>query len=368
MVTPSDQAWKEYQQAIDRVRSPAGAGVERASGISASTAPSELDKVVATSEQLRIALAEAVTTKSASERDLAGMKLMAAAVYDLSLAQELFERGDAAEAVTERSAAAVFADPGLRAILDAPLEGGMTSLVTERSAAPPDPAAARAGLLKSVEQFVTDIPKRSAKIVLDAIAGAGNFGFGPAQELLSAITQEVAAQVPQALSTFVSYAVKLVREAVLKLWDAFGKEKQTELENESRSWFKKLLDKPDIAAALLGQLYQVDALRKDIAAAIDRAPASTSAGKLNEATQQLDELLARHEKLVSTLGWVVRGIGWAKTPLLAVPPWGPAAAYGVYVGVVGYAIYTGGDYLDAKGFAAAWLDHVQGARAIIHAI
>ena len=367
MVVSADQAWKNYQQAIVRLRSRATERTERSVDVVSASIP-DLENMVATSEQFRVALADSLATPSASERDLASIKLVAAAAYDLSLAQQLFDADNVETLATERSGVAVFSDPELLEILDAPLQGGMISLAAERSAAPPDPAAALAGLLKSVEHYLADIPKQSAEIVLVAVTGAGNFGLGPAQEFLSVITQEALAAIPEKLSTFASYAVKLVREAVLKLWNAFGSEKQTELETEAHAWFKDLLDKPDIATALLGRLYQVDDLRKDIAAIIDRVPPSTSADRLNNATRQLEELLARHEKFVNTLRWVVRGIGWAKTPLLAVPPWGPAAAYGVYVGVVGYAIYLGGDYLDAKGFGAAWLDHVQGARTIIEAI
>jgi hypothetical protein len=32
---------------------------------------------------------------------------------------------------------------------------------------------------------------------------------------------------------------------------------------------------------------------------------------------------------MTTLGWVVRGVGSLKTPLMAVQPWGPLAAYAI---------------------------------------
>ena len=46
-------------------------------------------------------------------------------------------------------------------------------------------------------------------------------------------------------------------------------------------------------------------------------------------------------------------------------PWGPVAAYTIYVAVLGYGVYSGGDYVDAKRFQAAWLDHVVGVRTIV---
>jgi hypothetical protein len=271
------------------------------------------------------------------------MKLVAAAAYDLGLAKDLFDKdkGGAAEAEAERSGvAAVFAEPVLREILDAPLEQGMKSFLTERSAGPPDADAARAGLSKRTETVMGGITDRSAKAVMFTGTAVANFGFGPAQEWVSALAQEAFSKISEGLSILVRYAVRLVREALLKLWNAFGKEKQ--VQTEAQSWFEAAVGKPEsIVSGLLKRVYAADALRTELDAKIKSKPSSTTAERWNKATGDLEELLARYEKLCTTLEWVVRGIGWAKTALLAVPPWGPAAAYAVYVGALGYAIYSG---------------------------
>jgi hypothetical protein len=360
MAKTVEQAWQEHEKAIERVRSPAGPAIERSAGIS--TNEGDLQGVVATSEQLRQSLTQALATEAASP-DLVSMKMLAAATYDLGLAKDMFDAASADHAGVERSSAAVFADEELRDILETPLSQ-MKAFQTERAAGPPENGPARAGLQKKVENFVTEIPKRSAQGMFNAVTGAANFGLGPAQELLSALTQEIAAKIPEGLSKLVGYAVKLIREAMLKLWNAFGEEKQKEMQDKAKSWLKELLQKPNIAAGLLERLYGAAALRTDMSKVIDGATAAT-AEKLNAASDQLDELLARHEKIMNTLGWVVRGVGWVKGPLTAVSPWGPAVAYGVYAGVIGYTVYLGGDYLDASGFS--WLDHVQGVRVIIKA-
>lgn len=363
MAKTIDQAWQEHQKAIDQVRSPATGSVDRSGGITDNT--SYLDQVVATSGQLREALAGAIASQPENSRDFVAMKLLAGATYDLGLAKELIDKDNAGGGGTQRSGAAVFSDKDLNAILKTPL-AEMKAFQVERAVGPRDLAPARNALKKKIETFVTEIPKRSAETAINAMTGAANFGFGPAQQLLGIAAQEVLAQIPQTISKFVGYAVKLIREAILKLWDAFGGDKQKELQDKAKSWFKELMDKKeDFATSLLQRLYGVDDLRKEISAAIDGTSPTVTTERLNKAAEQLDELLARHEKLGKLLGWIVTGIGWAKTPLMGAPPWGPVAAYGVYAGVIGYTIYLGGDYLDSENFNSAWLDHVEGARAIV---
>lgn len=40
------------------------------------------------------------------------------------------------------------------------------------------------------------------------------------------------------------------------------------------------------------------------------------------------------------------GVGVCQDPLLAAAPWGTLALYATYLGLLGYAIYSGGDHLD----------------------
>jgi hypothetical protein len=101
---------------------------------------------------------------------------------------------------------------------------------------------------------------------------------------------------------------------------------------------------------------------RDIA---DETTKVSDVAAFKKAADALDDLSARYAKIISTLRWVMRAIGWVKAPLLGLSPWGPLAAYSVYGGVLGYSIYAGGDYLDAAWFDNKWLNHVVGLRAIV---
>lgn len=368
MAASADKAWHDYRDAIEDARSSAAPGVERSGGISGEIG--SLDRIMEASVRLHEELALAQTTRTADIQDLASMKLLAAAAYDLGLAKDLIDKNKSGgeKSETERSAVAVFVDPTLREVLDAPLERGMKSFLTERSAGPPDVNAARAGLGKKAETVIRGIVDRSAKVLMFTGTGVTTFGLGPAQEWASALAQEIG-DISGRLGTFVRYAVRLVREAIQKLWSAFGKDQQKEIQSEAKSWIDSVLGKPqDIVSGLLKSVYAADELRKEIADEIAGKSPSTSPEQWNKATGDLDELLARYEKSCATLEWVVRGIGWAKSALMTLSPWGPAIAYAGYVGAVGYTVYSGGDYLDAKRFSARWLDQVSGVGGIIKAI
>ena len=70
------------------------------------------------------------------------------------------------------------------------------------------------------------------------------------------------------------------------------------------------------------------------------------AAQYNKATQTLEALPSGYDKTSGVLEWMMRILALIKTPLPGATPWGPLAAYSTYLGVLGYAIYSGGDYLD----------------------
>ena len=126
----AQDAWADYRLAIDRLyqagdqgqqdRGDAGLRVDR------------LDDVVASSERLKAELSAGMTAQDLAQRELTGLKLVAAAAYDLSIAADaalLEEEGPAAS--TDRAAASeVLTDPGLRRILDASPGAGTLAIVT----------------------------------------------------------------------------------------------------------------------------------------------------------------------------------------------------------------------------------------------
>jgi hypothetical protein len=363
-----ESAWRNYRAAIDDVRTPDGVDPQRGGGQVLAGAGSGLERVLARSQELRTVLSDAVASPNADLRDVARLKLLASAAYDLALAEDIVSSAGGATQAVERSSSVIFSSRDLKDILDAPLDATAVHglVLPEREAFPANLDSARGRLRDAVEPYINGITDKSARSATAAIAGALNFGLGPMGTALSAVTQEVLTKLPEGVSAFVRYAAQLIQEAVRKLWAAFGESEQEEISDKTKVWFNELIKNKDYAAALLGTVYGSARLKDEVIALIDKATLA-EIGPFKTAAQAIEELSARHARIMKTLEWVVRAVGWAKTPLMAAPPWGPLAAYAIYGGVLGYTIYLGGDYLDADGFGSKWLDHVVGLRALVRA-
>jgi hypothetical protein len=361
-----DTALAGYDEAIIAVRrSGAADSVDRGSGgISPGVSGEDLNRLAKRSADLRGVLTAAVGSADPDLRDLASVKLLSAAAYDLALAEDLIMAGEGSAERLERSASNVLTASILREVMDLPLEGAAWASfkTVDRTAIPPILPAARQTLHETVEKVAANITSNSARAVTRAVSGALDFGLGPAQDLLSGIGQELLAQVPEGVSRFVRYAARMIQEALGKLWAAFGASAQDQIKEKTQGWFKEFLGKKDTVAAVLDTLYGTEQLKAGVFTTIKNTT-QTDLARFREAVNALDNLSDRYAHIMEVLVWVMRAVGWIKTPLLAVSPWGPLAAYTVYGGVLGYSVYAGADYLDVEWLSGAWLDHVLGLRA-----
>ncbi len=124
----TEDAWTGYRTAIEELYRPAGASPRERGDLLLTTDKLEdrLDAVASQSDQLQAQLIADMTTDRYAQRELAALKLLAAAAYDLSVAADAAitdEYGIAASG--DRAAASeILTDPGLRRILDTPAKAG----------------------------------------------------------------------------------------------------------------------------------------------------------------------------------------------------------------------------------------------------
>jgi hypothetical protein len=325
--------------------------------------------VLARSEEVREALEANMQTEDLERRELAALKLLATATTDLSVAMDLLsleESGPAAK--PERGAqSAILASGEIRSILDAPMEGGMKGLLkVDRAALPQEPEAARSQLETTVSSFFTDILDDAASLGKLAVGGVADLGLGPAHGAASVAAQEILARVPNTLSFVARRAAGLVIEAIRKLYAAIGPEQQKEVQEKTAKWLEDIQSKEDMVVSLLNKLYETERIKEETKTLIDNAPQEVTAAAFNEATRTLEELTSRYGKTKGVLGGGLRVLAFAKAPLMAAVPWGPLAVYSVYLGVMGYAVYSGGDYLDwYRTGDREWLDRVKGVRSTV---
>jgi hypothetical protein len=194
------------------------------------------------------------------------------------------------------------------------------------------------------------------------MTSAVNFGLGPAKTLATGAVNEILQHLSDTVSLALRTAARLVAEAVRKLWAAFGAKAQDDIQTETQTWLKKVWNNGRLITGLLNDLYKSEDVKAELKEIIRKANVTSD---FNGVNRRCSELNARFKKIKSILDWLLRAMGWLKKFLMAAVPWGPIAAYSVYVGTIGYAICSGGDYMDAERFQATWLDHVVGIRTIV---
>lgn len=366
------EAWGAYQQAVnDLYTVPAAVAEkpERGEAIYAEHLGVQGEVVAARAADVRQALAAGLQAASADQRELAALKLLATASYDLSVAGDILALEEAGPGEPpERSVRGdMLALSDLRSILEAPLEGGLSGLIeVERPALPDDPAAARALLEKTVARFLRDIPDDAAALSQSAVVAMGTIGLGTLQSAALLAGNEILARVPGGVSLIVRRVAGLVAEAILKLQTAIGPEQEQQIREQVLQWLDDLQKKRESVVGLLDKLYETGRISEEIKKLVAGAPASTEAKAYNQATQALEGLLAAYDKTRATLNGVLGVLTLVKTPLLAAVPWGPLAVTAAYAAILSYAIYSGGDYLDwYRTGQGVWLDRVPGLRATV---
>lgn len=374
MSTPSfEEAWSAYEAAVqDLYRAPTDvvAEAERSAGeIYIEKLEQRGDVLAERSADVRKVLEASMESDDLGQRELAGLKLMAAAAHDLSMASEMYslEKAEPGAEVERGAHAAILASPDLRSVLDAPMEEGVMGLVeVERAALPVDPAAARTQLEQTIQEFLNEIPNEASDLSQKVIAGVVNLGLGPAQAAASVAAQEILARIPEGLSLIARKAAILVVEAIQKLRAAWGKEQEQQVLDKVIAWLKDAQDNQDAITELLDKVYETSRIDAEVRARISEASETTPATQFNQATQTLQEMLGRYGKTKGTLNVLMSVLAFAKTPLMTSIPWGPLAVYATYVGIFGYTVYSGGDYLDwYRTGETEWLDRVHGLRTTV---
>ncbi len=366
-----ESAWSEYQQALNELYGARGttavAATDRGAGeLAAEQLPARAQQVLAGSEQVRESLTRALGSDNPGERELAGLKLVAGAAYDLSVANDLLSQEQEGE--TERAAQSMVASSDdLREVMAAPLISGMAGLIeVERGALPTDPAAARAQLQQTIADFCRVIPQDAASLSQMSVSGVLNLGLGPAQGALSLATQEIMSRVPDTVSPITRHAAEIVTEAICKLRAAIGAETEQQAQDQAIQWLQDMEKNRDAVSSLLDQLYETPRIAAEVTKTVQGAPQNAAADSFNKATQKLTDLQQQFDKSKSILENVMRVMALVKSAFLASPPWGPLALYAAYLSLLAYAVYSGGDYVDwYRTGDKAWLDRVQGLRTTV---
>lgn len=371
MASDYEVLWNSYQESVNRLYRAGPGEADRSAAMLDEEAGAEVDTLVETSAALRQSLVAHLDDDEDEVRELAAWKLLASASYDLAVAGDLLAVAQAGpEAEPDRSVRTSMAlDQDLRNVLDAPLDkSGMAQLVeADRGFLLERMPDARDTLLETIDEFVDAIPQNAAELCQSAVGAALPLRKDkPLLKVLNMAGGEILKHVPDNVALTVKRAARLLAEMVQKLLSLLDTEITEKLNQKIQEWLEKIPKEGEtgMVTGWLNQLYETERIHEEVRERVDHK--GDEPRPYNEDTRKLQELMARNEKrkkLVEKLFWAT---GFVEAGLLKAVPWGPVALYTAYAAILGYAVYSGGDYLDwyRTGHQAA-LDRVRGLRSSV---
>lgn len=369
-----DLAWEEYQNAVRQMYSaPAGAVLGEAERGDAPPAPlaaaAAAPSVTSSAAAVRGALETSLSSENPGEREMASLKLLAAAAHDLALASDLLqleETGPAAQ--TERSAQSIAAGvQDLREVLEAPLQPPPGVLMAaERGALPTDVTGAKAALKTAITTLLHDAPQNAADTGQSAAVELSSVGLGPVRSAASLAADAMLDHLPADTRPLTRKAAEMVVEAIAKIRAAIGKENEQLIREQAADWVEDFKKDRGFVSTLLDGLYETERIGLETMETLEKAPAGLNAAAFNAANESIQGLADLSEKTRKTLAAVIKVMTFVKVPVLSVVPWGPLAVCAAYLGLMGYAVYLNGDILDWRRTGRiGWLNRVPGLKAAL---
>jgi hypothetical protein len=363
--------WTAYQEAIARLyERPITAIAERGEGDIAQV--TDLDAraqaVVERSVELGQVTAQGLELPDPNQRELSQLQLLAAATFDLAIANDLVRRAgeDVPDDVIERGPTLPRALVELQSILNTLPEAGILALLqVERAIGPSTAPAAKQALQDGASGALIDIRDDAARAGQAALSGLLELPIPPLKNAATVLIDELMVDLGAQVSVLLSKAAQLIVNAIDKLWNALGKQAQDEARQQAVQWIDDLRS-GTLFGKLLDKLYELELIKQEIGQQINSAPDTLKADDFNAASQQMSTLAEKFRKQKEVLIWLIRGLALTRIWILGMQPWGPIALTTAYVVAIGYIVYAGGDYVDwFRMGTTQYLDFVPGVRSII---
>src|SRR5690242_3635223 len=347
-------AWESYKTALADLH---GASAFEAIG---ALPPSELaqpdpeavveaaDRCIDASARAQAELEELLTSNDADVSGDAARRLGALAGVDLHTAVELARRDEPEEGVAVSEPSPPVLPEGLAelgGILDEDLpargEAGTESLA--QPVPQPPQAADVAKLQTAASEAFDSILKGASEQATDAVKGLGTSAAAGA--LTAAIGNALDgiladAPTPHGLRRLLGRAVELVKSALRKLSRVLPAQISDFIRKKVEDWVAS----GGLAAAALGVIWDLPAQRSRASACIRRAD---DGNVVSSADERVNALAQAFAKQIRVVGWVTRILNEGGSLLARIaPPWSDVAVAATYVTAAGYAVVSGGDYVD----------------------
>jgi hypothetical protein len=281
----------------------------------------------------------------------AEQSLLAQAVASLRVAEGLMA-AEVAEEDAETRSAAVLPEPAgfddLLALLQAPLDSVGGAVAAEpaltRGRAP---QASRDDLLQAAGDAIDQVLSGVGAFGKDAIAGLLGLDTAllkQAAQLISGELAELVAKLGEQASLLVAKAVRFLLQAYDSLLAALGQDAASALRQQVAGWLEQV-QQGDSVAQLIGAALQADAVRAQVADLV--AASQASAEVMGQTEASVEALPGSFNARTKLAGQILAGIAVLKRIPATRLPMVEVATAAVYLGLLGFVVYTGSDYVDA---------------------
>jgi hypothetical protein len=350
----------DYQTAVaayaDELRSlfapePAESRSAELHAASADTLADRADRLADRSAELLDQTTLFLSDKDPNVRLGAEQSLLAQAVASLRVAEGLMAAEAVEDDVETRSAAAPSEPAGfddLLSLLETPLDslGGDAAAepVQTRGAAP---QASRDDLIRTAGDAIDQVLDGVGAFGKDAIAGLLGLDTAllkQAAQLISGELAELVAKLGEQASLLVSKAVRFLLQAYDSLLAALGQDAASALRQQVAGWLEQI-QQGDSMAQLIGAALQADAVRAQVADLV--AASQASAEVLGQTEASVEALPGSFNARTKLAAQILAGIAVLKRIPATRLPMVEVATAAVYIGLLGFVVYTGSDYVDA---------------------
>jgi DNA-binding transcriptional regulator YdaS (Cro superfamily) len=265
---------------------------------------------------------------------------------------------------SSRTAGSQQAIEQLLGVLETPLEQGLQPFVEKRAlrgAMETDPAAARQVLQDSVRRSLKNISRKASQVSslgLDTLFSLDDTllkkGVALVSKDLADLIDKVVEGFNALLSRLTTAAMRLLLQAYDWVLALIGKDGEQAARQKVQEWIDQLRqshvqagDEDTLASQLVEQIYATKAINDLVAQWVSASQADAPA--INLTADTVDGLSARFEAKINQVASFLKVASVARSLPLPVDklPYIQLAVAAVVLGLLGYTLYSGYDYVDS---------------------
>jgi hypothetical protein len=295
-------------------------------------------------------------------------RILAKALTDLEVSAQLLQSAMDEEQKIQfeksRGAERSVGDIGVTAeYLDILLgEGKAVSRAVERGARPASIPEARMTLSTSLDDTMTLIVDRASKTAQSAVSGLAGLGAGELVKAAGALGMSVVGMLGQAEKVSRLYA--LFRSFMSKVYDSLaalvGQSLIQKAGQKVLEWVNEL-NGGKYFPEILEALYQTKKTKEELKKFIDTS--QVALGHFTSAIQTVDGLKMDYGTQVKLVEKLIKGLKFIGGLSEAVLPQSKLILAAAYIGLGGYVVLAGADYVDSPNIK--WLNRVAGVHRVV---